>query len=344
MQIFRHGDRTPDKKVIYKNDPFINETYYPFGNGQLTNEGKRKEYGIGKALRKKYSHFLGDFTLDIVDSRCTDYNRTKMSLQLVLASLFPPTGKHVWEKKLKWQPVPFNYWPVDEDHVLGDPHANCPRFQDSYLKFLNSSEGQKLYENFTEIIKHLELKTGQRLYSKSFAELYFTLTTESEYGLDIPEWSKAAYPFIKHLAILDYNTSSATDLQKRLSTGFFIKKIIDDSVAKSKGKEHEHTKIFLYSAHESNIAAVLRFLGIFYNHIPPYGSYITFEIHNVKGVRGIKVYYQDYSSEKPKKYKIPNCETFCTLERFELLYKHLLPESDQECFVATSEGRIVEEI
>lgn len=40
-----------------------------------------------------------------------------MSLQLVLASLFPPTGKHIWQEHLNWQPVPFNYWPDAEDHV-----------------------------------------------------------------------------------------------------------------------------------------------------------------------------------------------------------------------------------
>lgn len=58
------------------------------------------------------------FTLDTVDARCTDYNRTKMSLQLVLASLFPPRGHAVWEENnLEWQPIPFNYWPIREDHV-----------------------------------------------------------------------------------------------------------------------------------------------------------------------------------------------------------------------------------
>lgn len=36
-QVFRHGDRTPDVyPVIYPNDPYINETYYPYGVGQLT--------------------------------------------------------------------------------------------------------------------------------------------------------------------------------------------------------------------------------------------------------------------------------------------------------------------
>ncbi|CAH2010039.1 unnamed protein product [Acanthoscelides obtectus] len=330
--VFRHGDRTPDRSVIYKNDPYINETYYPVGHGQLTNAGKRKEYQIGKALRKRYGQFLGEFTLDSVDSRCTDYNRTKMSLQLVLASLFPPTGQNVWENSLNWQPVPFNYWPVEEDYVLGDPHKNCPVFQKYYLEYLNSSDAKMLYENFTDIHKFLEEKTGQRLYSKSFAELYFTLTTEHENGFLMPDWAKSVYPHIKHLAIMDYVSSTSTDLLKRLSSGFLIKKVIEDSKAKADGKEYKGTKIFLYSAHESNVAAILRFLGLFHPHVPPYGSYLSMEIHNFDGKRIIKIYYQDYSADKPKKLKIPHCGRICTLRKFESIYGHLLPTSNGECF------------
>nr|CAI5863163.1 unnamed protein product [Callosobruchus analis] len=161
-------------------------------------------YLIDSPRDQRYGQFLGEFTLDSVDSRCTDYNRTKMSLQLVLASLFPPTGQNVWENSLNWQPVPFNYWPVEEDHV------------------------------------------------------------------------------------------------------------IEDSKAKAAGKEYPGTKIFLYSAHESNVAALLRFLGLFYPHI----------------------YYQDYSSDKPKKLRIPHCGRICSLRKFESIFGHLLPTSEEECFKA----------
>lgn len=50
------------------------------------------------------------------------------------------------------------------------------------------------------------------LYSKQF---FF----QTEFGLKIPDWAKEAYPTIKDLAILDYVTSTATTLQKRLSSG-----------------------------------------------------------------------------------------------------------------------------
>jgi prostatic aicd phosphatase len=35
--LFRHGDRTPDKRFVYPYDPHVNATYHPVGYGQLTN-------------------------------------------------------------------------------------------------------------------------------------------------------------------------------------------------------------------------------------------------------------------------------------------------------------------
>ncbi|XP_066149410.1 venom acid phosphatase Acph-1-like [Euwallacea fornicatus] len=335
--VFRHGDRTPDKSAIYKNDPYINVTYYPVGNGQLTNAGKRKEFNIGKELRSRYLNFLAEdiFTLDIVDARCTDYNRTKMSLQLVLASLFPPRGHSVWteQNKLEWQPIPFNYWPVKEDHVLGDPFENCPRFRKLFWNYLNSNEGRKLYENHTELIKYLELHTGESMSSQDFANLYFTLATEQENGYSHPEWAKNVFHEIQHLGIKHYNVSTATAELKKYVVGFLIKKIVDDSLSKTKGEYHNGTKIFLYSAHEYNIAILLRYLDVFYSHVPPYGSYIVIELHNYEGVRGFKFYYQDYTGSKPKRLRVPGCGGhFCRLATFIRLFRFMLPESDKECF------------
>lgn len=81
-------------------------------------EGKRTEYNIGTALRQRYHKFLGQYYYpEILEARSTDFNRTKMSLLLVLASLFPPKGIEVWKFGLNWQPVPYNYAPMDKDKV-----------------------------------------------------------------------------------------------------------------------------------------------------------------------------------------------------------------------------------
>lgn len=40
-KIFRHGNRTPNgPEELYPNDPYLNETYFPLGLGQLTNVEK----------------------------------------------------------------------------------------------------------------------------------------------------------------------------------------------------------------------------------------------------------------------------------------------------------------
>lgn len=78
----------------------------------LFQAGKKREFSIGTALRERYNNFLGDYYVpDLVDARSTDRNRTKMSLLLVLASLFPPRYSQVWNAKLNWQPIPYNYRP-----------------------------------------------------------------------------------------------------------------------------------------------------------------------------------------------------------------------------------------
>lgn len=38
LQVFRHGDRTPDNngREMFPKDPYINYSFYPTGLGQLT--------------------------------------------------------------------------------------------------------------------------------------------------------------------------------------------------------------------------------------------------------------------------------------------------------------------
>lgn len=70
-----------------------------------------------------------------------------------------------------------------------------------------------------------------------------------------------------------------------------IQKIVDDTIAKTKEdpKNEFKKKLYLYSAHENNIAQVMITLDIFDDKIPNYGSFITFEVHNINNVIGFKV-------------------------------------------------------
>jgi hypothetical protein len=57
------------------------------------------------------------YTPDLLEAFSSDVNRTKASLQLVLAGLFPPVEEQIWETGLNWQPIPFSTLPLDQDPV-----------------------------------------------------------------------------------------------------------------------------------------------------------------------------------------------------------------------------------
>lgn len=61
---------------------------------------------MGAALRNRYNGFIDEsYHYTLVEGRTTDYGRTKESLQLVLAGLFPPTPDLTWMEGMNWLPI-----------------------------------------------------------------------------------------------------------------------------------------------------------------------------------------------------------------------------------------------
>lgn len=140
MQFFRHGQRTPAD--TYPKDPYVNFTFEPYDWGQLTNvsrcarngsfcthfanlhflpqKGKYSVYEqIGLWLRERYGRFVGaTYRAKNVHVQTTGVSRTQMSMQLVLAGLFPPQGTALqWNRRLDWQPIPYFSEPLSQDTV-----------------------------------------------------------------------------------------------------------------------------------------------------------------------------------------------------------------------------------
>lgn len=81
--------------------------------------GKKLEYDIGLFLRDRYKNFLNDhYKAEEVYAYSTDIHRTKMSLQLVLAGLYPPTDLTIWNPNLMWSPIPYNNVPAEFDILM----------------------------------------------------------------------------------------------------------------------------------------------------------------------------------------------------------------------------------
>lgn len=58
-------------------------------------------------------------------------------------------------------------------------------------------------------------------------------------------------------------------------------------------------RTYLYSAHETTLSYIMRTLGVFHRHIPPYGAYFAIELHRIKETYG----YKASSIENIKFYK-----------------------------------------
>lgn len=54
----------------------------------------------------------------MIDGISSDYIRTKESLQLILAGLFPPTKQLTWLTGLKWIPIATETEKKTEDKVI----------------------------------------------------------------------------------------------------------------------------------------------------------------------------------------------------------------------------------
>nr|XP_008190580.2 PREDICTED: venom acid phosphatase Acph-1 [Tribolium castaneum] len=331
--IIRHGARTPVD--TYPKDPYINESFYPVGWGQLTNKGKLELYNMGKFLRKRYDKFLGPhYTPDIFYAQATDVDRTKASLQMINAGLWPPQIEQKWGP-LDWQPVPVHSEPLSEDSLLlvRRPCANYHLELDRVLKL---PEIRKKFEENDELFRELSEKTGKSV--KNFddvQDIYNTLKAEDDFNLTLPDWTKDYYPErLTPPTAFSFVLNTYTDKLIRLKGGVLLKKLVTDWTDKVKGTlRPAQRKAFLYGGHDSTITNLLRALDVGDPQIPDYGTMILLEFSQdyITNTFGVEIYLRNSTGE-PHKLKIRDCIEFCPLFHVKRLRYDVIPDNwDKEC-------------
>jgi prostatic aicd phosphatase len=129
-------------------------------------------------LRKNYDDFIPDqYTPDVVYAISTNLKRTKMSLQLVLASLFPPLPTDVIDDTLNWQPVPFNIEPGQG--LIGLPKSYCLNYVNKYYNYVLSEEAQEIIAGYKDLYHQLTKDAGFDVITPSdVGKIYTTLKSE----------------------------------------------------------------------------------------------------------------------------------------------------------------------
>ncbi|XP_058795260.1 prostatic acid phosphatase-like isoform X2 [Phymastichus coffea] len=275
--IFRHGARTPVREEldVYKfNDV---PAYEPWGVGQLTNDGKRQEYHFGSFLRERYGNFLSEYyQSDDVYAYSTDVHRTKMSLQLVLAGLYPPVGHAVWNPDLKWSPIPYVHAPAVLD-IFMKYHDN-PRFQKLRYQACRTEEFRKKIAEYDDFLAFLSEQTNVNFDDDflNVAFLYGVIVADERMNLPLPDWYKPEMKEkFRQLMGFVFDGFAFTLEMKKLGAGPLIKTIIENM--NLKGSNINPRKIYLYSGHDFNIALITRSHNIEDYRYPEFGCGLIFE-------------------------------------------------------------------
>ncbi|KAI4881045.1 hypothetical protein NFI96_030013 [Prochilodus magdalenae] len=331
--LYRHGDRSPVE--AYPTDP-NQESAWPQGFGQLTQDGMRQHFKLGQFLRKRYMGFLSEsYSRYEIAVRSTDHDRTLMSAESNLAGLYPPNGSQVFHPGLNWQPIPVHTVPKDEDRLLFFPLKNCPRYEllkketEKTEHFLNMTQ---TYGDFLEMVRN---KTGVDSTLWSIWKIYDALYCEEIHNKTRPGW---VTPDVKNkLRILNdfsYQILFGGDQRKnksRLQGGLLLDQIIKNfsAAANTSGQ----LKMIMYSAHDTTIVALQEALGVFNNVQPPYASCHILELHNDNGSVSVEMFYRNDSSvEKPYPITLPGCAQRCPLEDFKRLTRSVIPvDWHEEC-------------
>ncbi|XP_012244773.1 venom acid phosphatase Acph-1 isoform X2 [Bombus impatiens] len=327
--LFRHGDRTPREKEISPVDYHNISIYEPWGLAQLTNKGKMREYRIGTMLKERYGKFLGDiYHPSDVYAYSTDHDRTKMSLQLVLAGLYHPTPLQTWNQNLSWMPIPIYYMPEKIDNIL-KPDLS-PLYMKTVDEVRNTEEILRKLLSYRDLFKLLSEKTGLNITTTYMAyELYNQLVAKETMNHLLPEWyTEEVSKKLQDIVKIEYEIRSYTPLLKRLNGGVIIRRFIDN--IRINEKRDRPRKIYLYSGHEVNVAAVVRALNLTEPEIPPYGSAIIFEkLKDLNNKVYIRMLFWNGVTDELKVYKISECDEICPIEKYLNIVNDLLP-SDEE--------------
>ncbi|KAM8967061.1 prostatic acid phosphatase [Pelodytes ibericus] len=328
--VYRHGDRSPIN--TYHNDKY-QESSWLDGFGQLTKIGIQQHYELGTYLRKRYTGFLNEsYNRHEVYVRSTDVDRTLMSAQANLAGLFPPAGEQVWNSSIPWQPIPVHTVSRSQDNLLYLPYNNCPRFKKLQDATRLSQEFHRLIDPYEGFLKQISINTGftvEELKRQGGWVTYDALFCESVHNYTLPSWVTLE-TMTKLRTLSEILLEALFGIYKqheksRLQGGVLLDTIIKN-ITHIVSKPSSKRKLFMYSAHDTTIAALQAALNVSNGKMPPYAACHIFELHEDDGQHIIEMYYRNDSTVEPYPLTLPGCNFSCPLQIFQKLTSQVISQ------------------
>ncbi|KAG8139307.1 hypothetical protein E2320_002066 [Naja naja] len=327
-QLYRHGDRSP-LSSFPKNS--VKEDAWPRGYGQLTKTGIQQAYNLGQWLKDRYKNFLSpSYKPKEIYVQSTDYDRTIMSAEVVLAGLFPPSAEEEWNPDIHWQPIPVHTVPLSEEkarkHLLIYPNFKCSGFNGLLQQFKQEIKSKNILKKYMALLRRFAYHLGydmQKLLdfqNMLLWKAYDTLKVQEIHKHSLPRWAdKRTMQQIKSLLEYLINAALGGPLKNEKS--------------KLQGGKYSFNCILglfnhlcvSHLKHDMTIIALQIALGVFNQLLPPYAATHIFELYEEDNGQ---MYYRNNTAVEPHMLTLPGCSKACPLEKFQNLITPILPTKE----------------
>ncbi|XP_059149851.1 lysosomal acid phosphatase-like [Physella acuta] len=334
--LYRHGDRSPVS--IYPLDINQVANAWPDGLGWLTNVGKVQQYELGQYLKQRYDGFINTsyYHHDEIQVQSSGVERCLMSASSNLAGLYPPQDGQIWNPDILWQPIPVQTLPTTMDNKLAQG-APCPRYDQLVQEVLNSPAIQKEEQENKAFYDMVEKNTGVPKESiKDIWSVGDTLVCERAHNLTWNAWAQqpGVWEKMQQLNTLSFDLVTYNNEMAKLKGGPLLKEIIANM---QNAATQTLPKFYMYSAHDTTVAALLSALHVFDRHAPTYRALVMVELHQIQDVYGVKIFYRNDTTRDPYELVVPGCQSPCKLDDLITLTKDTVPvDWDAECKAQTS--------
>ena len=325
--IFRHGDRTPIH--MYPTDPYNETVWNKYGGlGQLTQTGMKRMLNFGEFLRDYYDSFLNKYYLaSEIDAISTEFDRTIMSCNMLLAGLYKPYGYQKFADDLYWQPIPVHMNNERARKMFNE--ASCPKLDKLRKEVFETVDYKQLIEENRELVKMIQEKIGNKEFS--FNEIWplgDTLFIERSNDLKLSDWvTDFVYNRIFNISDNSFDYIFREPETAKLTAGGILNDMFKNIKAKIKGNRKQ---IHLYASHDSYLAPMIRLLGISSRiQQPPCGSAIILELRQSANEKYyIQVLWRNSSSlNQLHIMTINGCAKLCPYDDFVKIIENKIVEN-----------------
>ncbi|XP_061193974.1 prostatic acid phosphatase-like [Saccostrea echinata] len=341
--VYRHGDRSP--VAVFPSDTH-KENVWPNGLGWLSKIGMDQHYALGQWFRNRY---MKDNTLlnssykhSEIEVASSNEDRCLMSAYSNLAGFYPPTDQEKFDPSIEWQPIPVHTRPEKEDNVI-NMGMFCSRYNELYEETISSKEVQTEENRNKAFYELLQKKTGYPDISiRNAWKPADTLFCEKSHNMTLDPWAlekfgnTTVYDKLRQLEAWQFHLLYYNKEMAKLKGGPLLKEMRDNMVNAS-GKNYTGPKLYMFSGHDTTVAALLSALGLYKNITgsPVYAATVMLELYKKAEYYYVEIHYKDNHSTNSSASTIltlEGCSEKCELSKFLSLTAAAVPKDwRREC-------------